>query len=493
MNEIAKLAAIVTSRGMANMPILDLNDKRPTKEMKLIALVKNPELTQNQLVKSIYGKVTPSNTTAFYQLRSRVTAKLLNHLYFLDHSDPRHLVSRRHELNILAILHQATVLMAEADHEFAELRLRRCLHLAQQDEFPVYAVLAARQLCTLYVMLGKLPQFRVATKQLTHWQQILSWEDEAEALHNALQLAVGGTVAAQRRLLPKLQEYIARLEQLHQEAKTFNTFFHLYRARLYQQEMLGDFEEIIRITTSANQQLEAGQLNARRFDKRFNLYMMAHGYLGSRQARKGMELARQHLSEFHQSSTNWFAYQENHFLLALHAEQFDYAQQVLKTVTTNAAYLKQRASAKQRWDLYREYLGMLLPTTAQTIRKPVAQWALALPDFSRDKRGYHVAVLIVQLLYFLQRQDLDEVTVRLERLRKYQTLHLREEEALRSRLFLQLLAILGKWDFKPRVCAEKGAALLHKLQQAPVPGQAFAQMEIVPYESLWALVLRLLR
>ena len=102
-------------------------------------------------------------------------------------------------------------------------------------------------------------------------------------------------------------------------------------------------------------------------------------------------------------------------------------------------------------------------------------------------------MLILQLLYFLRRRDLDEVTARLERLRKYRLLHLRDEHTLRSRLFLRLLALLTKKDFNPRACAERGHNLLAKLSQTPQPGEAFAQIEVVPYEELWAITLRLLR
>lgn len=495
MNRLVNLARIITSRTLPSLPLLNLADEEGTKEMRLVTeLVSNADASLNQLVRSIYGRNTKGNIAAFHQLSTRVQSKLLNHLFFLDHSDRRLLVSRRHEMNVLSLTHQASVLMAEGEYMLAEHLLRRCLRLAEKDEFPVYGVLAARQMRNLYVMKGNARAYLRMVAELARWQELQAWEDEAEHLHSEFRVAAGGTVAAQNRLLPRMGHYIQELDRLHKLAATFNTYFFLYRARLYQHQMMGNFEEIITITTEADQQLEAGTLNARRFDRRYNHFMQAYGYLGARRATEGLALAEEHLLHFHPSSTNWFAYQENHLLLALHADQPTAAWQVYQGVVHNEAYPKQREAARQRWDLYRVYLDLLLPASAPPPTSLGAtRWTLTLPDFNRDKLGYHVAILVSQLLYFLGRRDLDEVVVRLERLRKYQSLHLRDTETLRSRLFMQLLALLGECDFNPRTCIKRGARLLEKLRETPIPGGAFAEGEIVPYERLWALTLELLR
>ena len=111
MNEIANLVRIVTSRSLASLPILDLHSKQPSKENQFVeALSKAPEATQLQVVKALYGKATVANVRSLHKLQSRVRSKLLNQLYFLDHSDPRLLVSRRYELECLDLLHKVSIL-----------------------------------------------------------------------------------------------------------------------------------------------------------------------------------------------------------------------------------------------------------------------------------------------------------------------------------------------------------------------------------------------
>lgn len=496
MNEIANLVRIVTSRVSTTLPILDLRSRQVNKENQLVAfLAKTPEVTQLQVVKALYGKATEANVRASQKLQYRVRSKLLNQLYFLDHSDPRHLVSRRYELECLDLLHKVSILYAEREYKMSERLLQRCLRLAETGEFTQYAVQCARMLRNLYAEQRQAIPYKKIAKTLARFQQLLMWEDEAEQLYRDTQLALGGTVASRRKMLTLLPEHISQLEALHRRARSFTTYNSVYRARLGFEELQGNYQEMIRVTAAASRRLRDGKLNARRFDIRFNHFVSIYAYLRSRQPVQGLQLAEQYARDFHPSSNNWFYFQEHHVLLALHAEQYERAQQLLLVITKNPAYQIQREAALQRWDLYKSYIDFVLPpqrvTTAR--QRQMAQWVLQLPEYSRDKRGHNVAILVLQLLHFLREQNLEEVLLRLERLRKYQQRHLYEPATLRSRLFLRLLQLIVEKNFEAPKAAERGKILLQQLKETPPPGEAFAEVEIIPYEHLWELVLGLLR
>ena len=495
MNEIANLARIVTSRSLASLPVLDLNSRQPNKENQFVAaLTLAPESTQLQVVKALYGKVTAANVRALQKLQSRVRSKLLNQLYFLDHSDPRHLVSRRYELECLDLLHKVSILYAERDFKLSERLLQRCLRLAEAGEFTQYTVQAARMLRNLHAEQRQVIPYKKIAKILLRAQQVLACEDEAEQLHTDTQLALRSTVAARRAVLSLMPDRLAQLETLHRKARSFTTFNIVYRAQLAYEELLGNYQEMIRVTATASRRLRAGKLNARRFDIRFNHFVSIYAYLRSRQAVQGLRLAEEYARDFHPSSNNWFYFQEHHMLLALHAQHYERAQQLLVVISKNPGYMMQREASLQRWDLYKAYIDFVLPpqrvTTAR--QRHMAQ-LLQLPEYSRDKRGHNVAILVLQLLYFLRERNLEAVLMRLERLRKYQQRHLYEPSTLRSRLFLRLLQLIMEKNFDAAQAAERGKNLLQQLRDTPPPGEAFAEVEIIPYEQLWDLVLGLLQ
>ena len=460
----------------------------------MAALAQSPEATQLQVVKSLYGKSTAANVRAFHKLQSRVRSKLLNQL-FLDHSDPRHLVSRRYELECLDLLHKVSILYAEGEYKLTERLLQRCLRLAETGEFTQYVVQGARMLRKLYAEQRMAIPYKKVAKVLARAQQVLAWEDEAEQLYTETQLALSGTVATRRAVLPVLPDRLVQLEALHRRARSFTTYNTVYRVRLAYEELQGNYQEIIRVTAAASRRLRDGKLNERRFDIRFNHFMSIYAYLRSRQPAQGLRLAEEYARDFHPSSSNWFYFQEHHVLLALHAEHYERAQQLMATIAKNPAYPSQREAALQRWDLYKAYIDFVLPSprAATARQRQLAQWALQLPEYSRDKRGHNVAILVLQLLYYLRERNLEEVLQRLERLRKYQQRHLYEPATLRSRLFLRLLQAIVERNFEAPQAAERGKLLLEQLRETPPPGEAFAEVEIIPYEHLWELVLNLLR
>lgn len=496
MNEIADLARIVTSRSLASLPVLDLHSPQASKENQFVTgLIEAPEATQLQVVKALYGKATAINVRALQRLQSRVQTKLLNQLYFLDHSDPRHLISRRYQLECLDLLHKINILFAEGEYKLTERLLHRCLRLAEAGDFTHYAVQCIRLLCTIHAQKSQAIPYEKAAKYLLKAQQVMLWEDEAERIFTDTQLALARTVNSRRTVLPLLPDYINQLEALNKRARTFGTFHYLYRLRLAYEELQGNYQEMIRITAAAGRRLREGKLNARRFDLRFNHFVSIYAYLRNRQPVQGLRLAEEYNRDFHPSSGNWFYFQEHYVLLALHAQQYERGQQLLGVIVKNPAYPGQREAALQRWDLYKSYLEFVLPPPrATTVRqRQMAHWLLQLPEYSRDKRGHNVAILVLQLLYFLRERSLEDVLLRLERLRKYQQRHLFEPATLRSRLFLRLLQVIMEKDFDADRAAERGKALLQQLRDTPPPGEAFAEVEIIPYEHLWELALGLLR
>lgn len=459
-------------------------------------LADSSDVTTTQLTKLLYGANTVGNRAALRQLRGRVQDKLLNHLFFLDHTDARLLVSRRYELECLDLLHKVTILFLEGEYQLCERLLRRCLQAAREGDFTAYAELAAQRLRTLYADRSERVKYQAIDAELQEFRQLLAWEREAEQIVLDVRLAMLHTVASRRTVLPTVPTSLARLEELHAKANTFNTFLALYRLQLAYAELVGNYDDLIRYTSQANQLLIEGKLNARRFDKRFNHFASVLAHLRARQAATGLRLAGEYVQDIHPTSGNWFYFYEHYVLLALHAGDYEKALRLLQTAHKNPSYQKQRPAALARWELLEAYTELVQPTDRLPVhrRSQLAVFAaLTVPEYTRDKRGYNVAILIFQFLHFLRQRVLEAVLTRLERLRKYQQRHLRDAAAVRSRTFLRLLLLLPDANFNAVELEKRGANLLAQLNQAPPVGEAEAEIEIIPYEDLWSFTLSTLR
>ncbi|MBO2031536.1 hypothetical protein J4D99_09075 [Siccationidurans ginsengisoli] len=422
--------------------------------------------------------------------------KLLNHLFFLDHSDPRFIVSRRYEVECLDLVHKAIVLHLEGEYVLSERLLRRCMRLAAQCDFTAYEEQAAHKLLSIYAEQQQQTKYEQLNHTILKLRQIIGYEQEAEMLFFEVQMGAEETVAKRHRIIAKLPAYLARLEELYRLAPTFGIYNALYRVRLVDAGLAGRYQDIIRETAQADSMLAAGVINARRFDQRLNNFMNIYAHLRGRQPQEGLKLAGEFAETIHPTSSNWFYFYEHYVLLALHAGEYEQAHRLLQVAHKNPSFGKLRPAALERWELLEAYTELMLPLEQVSLkrRNQLAVFAaLTVPEYSRDKRGYNVAILVFQLVHYLQQRLLEPVLVRLERLRKYQQRHLREAATLRSRTFLRLLLLLPEADFDPARLAKRGQPLLRTLQQAALTGDADAEVEIIPYEDLWQLVMRVLR
>jgi hypothetical protein len=116
-----------------------------------------------------------------------------------------------------------------------------------------------------------------------------------------------------------------------------------------------------------------------------------------------------------------------------------------------------------------------------------------VPEHSKDKQGFNVAILILQFMYFVRSQDTDALSYRIDSLKKYAGRHLTHQLSKRNLLFFKMLVLLVKEDLDYTQAKKKGEPLLQRLKNTPVPGDAYAEIEIMPYEHLWTLILKMLK
>ncbi|WP_266205116.1 hypothetical protein [Pontibacter kalidii] len=168
------------------------------------------------------------------------------------------------------------------------------------------------------------------------------------------------------------------------------------------------------------------------------------------------------------------------------------AENLLKDVIENEHIRKLSDASVERWELYRRYFVFLVEHVVgerqQALSSEITAKLLILPN---DKAGFNLALLVLDVLERLSEGDLDELEVQAERVRKYTQKYLRGEKAERPRLFMRLL-LLALTRQNAREAREQGQQLLERLQAEPLPGDAFTEVEIVPYEHLWEHALQLL-
>jgi hypothetical protein len=504
VSEFSNLARIVIQRRIKGKRFLIDFDAPETagsagKEQRLITLVmEKPSKTDLELTKDLYTVNNPANRAAFRQLRARVQEKLLNNLGFLDYSDQQGLVSRPFEIECRTLIYRAELLFLEGENEISLRLLQRCLKRSLEAEFTSLAEQAASRLTTFYAEALDWRNYEKYTKQLTAIRALQHLEQRADEVYGRFIVTSGRSVVHRRQSITQSELLLAELAKLHEQANSFVTFTNLYRAQLAYAEYVGLYDKVLQITQEAQQQFDEGKINVKRFDLRLNYYWIIYAHLRTRKIAEGLPLAEAYASAFHPVSSNWFFFYEHYLMLALHGQQYELALRLLEQVMTNPSLPKIRETARERWELLYAYTMLMQPPmtpapTRRSIKVPISE--LTIPEYSRDKSGYNVFILIYQVLEFLRTQRVDEVLLRLESLRKYQQRHLKDSSLLRSRTFIRLLLLLPDNQFSAEqvLRSARVATQLEVLRNAPFVTEGSTEVEIIPYEHLWERIVHILQ
>jgi hypothetical protein len=204
-----------------------------------------------------------------------------------------------------------------------------------------------------------------------------------------------------------------------------------------------------------------------------------------------------------EGSPNWFKTRELILINALYGDDYGPAWRMLKSTLTHSRFPLIPAFDQESWRLYQGYLYFIVklgkldvsPREKGEVEKfRLSSWLNDLPLHSLDKRGANIPLLILQALFLLHADRLDEFENRIEAMRKYRQRNLDgESEHLRTDAFIRLLELTLKHHYEPSAIARVAPPLLERMGGESVDLlNGRYEIEVVPYERQWQWVTELL-
>jgi hypothetical protein len=146
------------------------------------------------------------------------------------------------------------------------------------------------------------------------------------------------------------------------------------------------------------------------------------------------------------------------------------------------------------WKIYEAYTHFLT-RIRRADRLPAPKFKMArflneIPVFSKDRRGMNIPVLIVQILSDIVEKRYDSILDRVEAIEKYTARYLKKDEHFRSNCFLKMLVQIPEAAFHREGAARKAERYRTQLRQMPMEiANQSHEIEIIPYEDLWEMIL----
>jgi hypothetical protein len=217
--------------------------------------------------------------------------------------------------------------------------------------------------------------------------------------------------------------------------------------------------------------------------------------------------ARNHivaLAEYHPTpgTLHWNSWKSYSFMLEMISSDYQKAGDILFGVTTNKEFKKLDNIWFQQWNIRSAYIHFLFKLGRVDFeafgKSRIPNFRLKkflnnVPAYSKDKRGLNISILIAQFIILLVNKDYGGIEERIEALSKYSYRHLRNDFRLRSNCFIRMLLEIPKADYHPIRTSRYVAKYVKRLENTEINLNEFStEIEIIPYEELWSLIIDLL-
>lgn len=498
MKNLLEVSRIISKKKVRKIEIFDSAtlDNKGSKFTEFYDALMADKFKNDRDAASYLYKCSPTDDK-YRQLKSRFRKRLMNTLFFIDQTQPgasgydRAYFTSHRDWTLIKIL-----ITNEAQQAGDELA-RQVLLLALKYKFSDIIMNCSRILRQVAAENSNEKDFEVYDAYIKQYSEILNAEIRSEELYQRVLMTYRKPAEELLDIGDQLQGYCDALVSLSEVYDSPVVFYNMFLVWTYHYELQRDYESMLLICAQAEQYIDQNP-NYLQEEKlaTFQLKKMS-GHLHLQDFKNGKINAERSLQLFEEGSNIWFNFMEYYLLTALHTENFIHGAAVFLRAKAHNKYKKLEAQAREKWRVYEVYLNYFIekqPGQIDALKEQLAKnfrVSRFLNDpliYPKEMKVLAIHMLIGQILYLFEKKSLPETAEAIDRLRSYGK-NLNDLENYRMVQFIKLMNQLLKSNFKLNELTGT-----EKYYDALVSRPFFyrgqlIELEIVPFEKLWNLVL----
>lgn len=439
----------------------------------------------------------PADHTNYRKLKQRFKDRLVNTLLFIDTQRASFSDVQKAYYNGYRLWAAARVAFGRGARQTAMDLCQTILRQALRYELTELAMLSSRMLTMHQAdMKGNKKDFAYYNKVLQEQLANFQAETLAESYYNDIVQHFSQSRAAQPELAPKATAYVAALRPFRENTQTYYFNLMYYTLACMQYEIARDLEPMLTICEEALaffKSKEHAPLNS----KTAFLKRLIYGSRVMEQYPRGIQWAEESLQLAEPGTLVWFTNIQQFILLCFHARAFEKAYELYQAVVGNNRFSYLTAAQQELYTIFGAYfyfldqIGVLGNSSRRIKQFKLNRFLNSVPNYSKDKQGLNVAILVIQVLIEISRREFGNVIDRMEPLGTYRSRYLRQNSSFRANCFIRLLDVLYHADFSPQKAKAKGEEIFQKMNSVPFWEVSINdESEIVRYDYLWQLILQ---
>ncbi|MFN7116866.1 MAG: hypothetical protein ACK4TA_08720 [Saprospiraceae bacterium] len=444
----------------------------------------------------LYGE--SKDNAGYKKLRGKLKNRLIDAVLNLDLGQFAHTQRQKAQCQCYKDWAAVKILVSKNANVAGISLCKRLLKRAKKYDFTELVMETASLLRVYYGTLGgDIQKFDHYNDLFKQYRAIWEQENLAEELYTELVIRYVKSKASQPEIYDKARQYYNRIAA----AMSAYTSYRLH--------LSGNLLRMI-IPTSVNNYQEASQLCdeiIHFFEKKAYIatiplqifwYQKIVCCIQLRQFAAGKNAIARCLNYMEEGTYNWFSIKQLNVLLAFHIKDYQQAYEDFTHLVNHPRYLSLPEHFGETTRIYGAYLYYLSAIRKIELSEKdryfqnfrINKFINDTPIFSKDKRGMHIPILIIQILLLILERKYGAVIDKIEAVEKYCTRYLRKDDTFRSNCFIKMLLYIPLANFHRASVERKTQGLLARLQQVPIElAQQAHEVEIIPYEDLWEFAL----
>ena len=479
---------------------LDFEPKK-TKMARLFDLIKEDKYTSlDQLKSALYNKEANADTN-FRKLFHGFKEKLYNTLFLVDTNNSlfnertkAYYVCAKRALASRMLNERGAPQLAA---ELAELTIPICL----KYEFTDLSVMLIRYLIKRITLEGNVKKYLKYSAEFKKLNQLYSKEIEMDSYIGAFVIKSNvKSISERNKLKEKLinyEEVLIKAKNNLNEKSTIELIRSSSNFLLEHYYVKSQFQEFKYYSQITLQLLNKKSFVSAVMTESILVNSIKVAFI-TKDTKECLSIDNQYLTIIGNRNTNWYVIKIYLFLALLHQKEYVEVSERLNDIYSQKTFKSQPPIITEQFIIIQAYIYFIENLNAKTPSKSgefrISKFLNQVPEYSKDKEGTNISILLIQILYFLKEDKYSKIIDRIEALKLYSFRHLRKDENFRSQCFFRMLNEMVKADFRRKGTAFRTEKLYKKLVSVPI--ETFpnaAEREIIPYEDLWELILNHLK
>lgn len=506
MKALEDLMYLVTRHKRKGLNVIGYDTADDRYELFYAKLEKGEFSSDDEAAAYFFGADKNGQFTQYKNFKNKFFRRLANATFHLDIKKPEFNNAQVGFYNCWKNMALVKYLSVHGAHFAAKKIMQKTLPVAIKFEITEVVLEISRLLFFHFTLREPAKKKRLYYKGLIEKNtKELAIVIKAETMHIELIAPFVLSRSSKPWMAEKAKECLTELEPYVNNIEGYRFYLYYYLIKVMEKEISHDYFGIVKTCNEALSHFERKKSTPKTTIAIFGNTLLV-GLTMTAQFQEAEQVAQRSLTMVEQYSVGWYKTNEMYMALKFHKKDYQQAYEILMEAIYNKRFKTLPPAEQESWKIYEGYIHLLIASgkieqseTQKQVRgkkkfRP-ARYLNSIPNFSKDKRGMNIPVLITHAIYLLFEKRYEESYDRMLSLQKYNERHLKEgDDTFRTWCFLQALLQIQKADFQREGAKKRAAEYLQRMSNQHVQYlNAPHEVEAIPYEHLWELAMEALQ